>query len=463
VKFRERLADRLGWVFADNDLGQLSRVLHHRAAELGLSPAAYLNRLSGLDGRGDPAELSRLAEELSITEPYFFRHSEQFRALTEEVLPARVRARAGQRTLRLLSVGCSSGEEPYSLAIAAREAHPGTDWLVSVLGLDANPAVLRKATRAHYSAWSLRETPDNLRERWFHPAGADYELNSTIRETVTFRQHNVAEDDPALWSPGRYDVIFCRNLLMYLTGATAGALVARMTGALAAGGCLFLGHTDSLGSHPSGLEIRQSHHTFYYRRPDPAATADLAPPPRAVTASPRRKVPPPPQGGTDRYVRALALLKDERFGDALALLEADPDPRPQPGDILLNGVLLTLVGRLDEAEILCRRLLDADGLYADAHHLLAVCLEGGASVDVAIEHYRLAAYLDPSFALPRLRLGLLSRRRGDDRTAGAELDRALHLLRDEREERIVLFGGGFGRVALSALCRTELDAGGVRR
>ena len=77
-------------------------------------------------------------------------------------------------------------------------------------------------------------------------------------------------------------------------------------------------------------------------------------------------------------------------------------------------------------------------------------------MDVAIGHYRLAAYLDPGFAMPRLRLGLLARRRGDDRAAAAELDRALHLLRDERDDRIVLFGGGFGRIALTALCRAEL-------
>jgi chemotaxis protein methyltransferase CheR len=84
-------------------------------------------------------------------------------------------------------------------------------------------------------------------------------------------------------------------------------------------------------------------------------------------------------------------------------------------------------------------------------------------VDVAIGHYRLAAYLDPAFAMPRLRLGLLARRRGDDRTAVGDLDRALHLLRAERDDRLAMFGGGFGRIALSTLCRSERDACGSRR
>ena len=126
-------------------------------------------------------------------------------------------------------------------------------------------------------------------------------------------------------------------------------------------------------------------------------------------------------------------------------------------------MLLAHAGRLGDAEAICRRLLDADGLYADAHHQLAVCLEGVAAVDVAIGHYRLAAYLDPEFAMPRMRTGLLARRRGDDRVAGTELERALALLRQESDDRIVLFGGGFGRIALTNLCRAELETRGARR
>ncbi len=152
------------------------------------------------------------------------------------------------------------------------------------------------------------------------------------------------------------------------------------------------------------------------------------------------------------------LLRDERFTEALSVVEAGMPARPEPQDLLLHGVLLAQTGRLDDAEMVTRGLLETDGLFADAHHLLGVCLEGGAAVDVATGHYRLAAYLDPAFAMPRLRLGLLARRRGDHRTAGAELDRALSLLRTERDERIVLFGGGFGRVSLVALCRAELEA-----
>ena len=462
TRFRALLARRLGWTFDDNDTGQLAEVLAKRCRTHELSRSAYLSRLGAEEW---DTELTTLAEELTINETYFFRHGEQFRALAEVALPARIEARASQRVLRMLSVGCSSGEEAYTLAIVARETLPGRDWIVSVQGLDANPAVLRRAARARYSAWSLRETPDSIRQRYFHAQEGAFELDAEIRSVVQFRQYNVANDDERLWRPEQYDVVFCRNLLMYLTTEVRASLVQRMTRALAPGGYLFLGHTDSLGSRPDGLEPQHTNQTFYYRRHQqpapvpPSATArPPAEPPRVAASAAQAR---PAQ--SDRHEQAMRLLLAERFTEALRLVEAEPAALSSPRDLLLHGVLLAQAGRLDESEMLCRRLLDTDGLYADAHHQLAVCLEDGAAVDVAIGHYRLAAYLDPDFAMPRLRLGLLSRRRGENRIAGPELDRALALLRQESDERIALFGGGFGRIALTTLCRAELDACGAYR
>jgi len=453
ARLRAVLGARLGWAYGDTDVPHLAAVLSRRAGARGQGIEAYLRRLEA-DRWAD--ELEALVEELAITETYFFRHSEQFRALREVVLPRLVAARSGEQTprvLRLLSVGCSSGEEAYTLAIVAREVQPDPAWTVSVLGLDANPEMLALAGAARYSGWSLRETPEAVRGRWFRPLDGEYQLDPALAENVRFRRYNVADEDPWLWWPEQYDVVFCRNLLMYLTPGAQAALIARMTRALAPDGVLFLGHTDSLGARPEGLEPLRSHHTFYYRRS--AVTAPVAHTARPE-AAPRRWVPAPPPGpGT--YERATALLAAERFAEALAVVEGERADRPQPRDLLLHGVLLAQAGRLDEAELVCRRLLDADGLNADAHHLLAICLEDGAP-DVAIGHYRLAAYLDVTFAMPRLRLGLLARRRGDRHVAGPEVDRALHLLPGERDERILLFGGGFGRAALRMLCRAERDA-----
>ncbi|MGK5685562.1 CheR family methyltransferase [Actinoplanes sp. URMC 104] len=459
TRFREVLARRLGWTFADSDGGRLADLLRDRAAEHRLGPDDYLARLGA---RPWDDELTELVERLSITETYFFRHGEQFAALREDALPERAAARAAQRTLRMLSVACSSGEEAYSLAITGRQVRPDPDWIVRVTGIDANPAVLGRAERAWYSAWSLRETPEPVRRRWFRPDDGGYRVVDEIRRMARFERGNVADPGGDVWRPSQYDVVFCRNLLMYLTPDVASALVGRMTEALAPGGFLFLGHTDSLGSDPAGLELRHSHQTFYYRRAGAPGAVRAAAPAEVVVPVVREPPALPSPGDTDTCNRALELLRQERFTAALELITAARPGALPPRDRLLHGVLLAQTGRLDEAIALARRLSDENGLFPDAHQLLGLCLEDGSAVAEAIGQYRLAAYLDPGFALPRMRLGQLARRQGDERTAAGELERALDLLAHEDEERITLFGGGFGRLALTVVCRSELDACGVR-
>ncbi|WP_312034232.1 CheR family methyltransferase [Actinoplanes sp. TBRC 11911] len=449
-RFREVLGKSLGWSFADADAAALAALIGERAALHGMSGADYVIRLAA---REWPAETSYLVERLSITETYFFRHGEQFRALAEQALPERVADRGTQRLLRMLSVACSSGEEAYTLAMVARQECAGPDWIVDVLGVDANPAVLRKAEEAWYSSWSLRETPDAAQRRWFRVGDGGYRVRDEVRRCVRFRRYNVTDADESLWRPAQYDVIFCRNLLMYLTPDVASSLVARMTEALVPGGYLFLGHTDSLGSAPAGLELLHTHHSFYYRRPGGRSPGPRPAPPATAPACTEE----------DAYNRAISLLREEQFAEALELITAGLPGRPRERDRLLEGVLLAQAGRLTEAMALARRLIDGNGLYADAHQLLGLCLEDVSDTDEAIGQYRLAAFLDTGFALPRLRLGQLARRRGDDRAAAGDLERALDLLPHEDEERIALFGGGFGRISLTVLCRSELDGCEVRR
>jgi len=479
-RFRELVADRLGLSFPETGSGLLVTALRRRAAHHQTSGGEYLDRFAaGLPWK----ELAAVAEDLTITETYFFRHAEQLQALSDEVLPQRLRARADERRLRLLSAACASGEEAYTLAILALEAVHDPSWDVSVVGVDANSTMLRKAVEARYSAWSLRGTPDRIQRDWFRRQDRDFRLDQRVRNRVSFLHHNLAADHPTLWRPGAYDVIFCRNLLMYLTSGAAADLVARMTDALAPGGYLFLGHTDSLGSRPPSLRLRHSHNAFYYQRepherepherePDrrePAVAAALpSPSSRSSSSAPpsaglpvRGPIVRQPVRHSTQWRHALRLLHEERFLEALDVASAgavtDPDLR------LLRAVLLAHSGLTEQAAAAGRELLAADALNADAHHLLAMCHENRAEIAGAIEHYRLAAYLDPEFAMPGLRLGLLAARRGDIETTRLELGRALDLLRGETEDRLVFFGGGFGRRALIALCRTELETCGSRR
>jgi chemotaxis protein methyltransferase CheR len=499
-RFRLLVGHRLGLHFDDGKLGFLAELLARRI-EVAEAPASlYLDRL---EGGGERHELQALARALTVAETYFFRNTDQFRAFAEVVIPDRMAARASTRRLRVLSAGCASGEEPYSLAVVLRERVVEPAWDVSIRAVDVNPAMLEKAARARYSTWALRETPEEIRRRWFKAEGRDFALDESLRTSVRFQERNLAHDDAELWTPESYDVVFCRNVIMYFTPEQAQAVVGRITRALAPGGYLFFGHAETLRGVSGDYHLRHTHGTFYYQRRDGVSTSiGPAMAPWAPTKLPATEPLPDLAWATtwietvqraSERIRALAerpvssvgdrvasspastarpsidltvaleLLRKERFSHALELLDELPaESAGDPDVLLLRAVLLTHSGQLGTAETVCAKLLELDEFSTGAHYLLALCREGSGDRHGAIDHDQVAAYLDPGFAMPRLHLGLMARRAGDRDGARRELGQALVLLQREDPSRLLLLGGGFGRDALVALCRAELAAAGGR-
>lgn len=489
-RLRAVIARRLGLACEDGKLGFLGAVLQRRLSATGVAADPYL---IALENEASRDELSMLAQEVTVGETYFFRHNDQFRAFAEIALPDRVRARGPRGRVRILSAGCASGDEAYSLAIAARSVVHDGSCTVAIHGVDANPAMVDKAVRGRFSTWALREAPADVERRWFHADGREMVLDEVIRGSVTFEVRNVAQDDPELWQAGAYDVIFCRNMIMYFVPEAARALVARITRALAPGGYLFLGHAETLRGLSHDFHLRHTHGAFYYQRKDPAgpsptvtapahgqdggaallAAGDtdtgwidairraseriqtLAETPRAAEPGVRGHAPAPRD-----LAHPLELLRRERFAEALQALPAENEDRDA---LLLRAALLAQQGDLDAAQDACHRLLRVDDLSAGAHYVLALCREAAGDRHGAADHHQVAVYLDPGFAMPHLHLGLLARRAGDRDAARRELRQALALLQLEDASRLLLFGGGFSRQALIALCRAELAAVGAEQ
>jgi chemotaxis protein methyltransferase CheR len=220
-RFCGAITGRLGLQFEDAKLGFLGEVLQRRLDVLKQSRSAYL---AALETDACAGELAALAGELTVAETYFFRNSEQFHALADVVLPERVRARAHDKALRILSAACASGEEAYTIAITAQEVMVDPSWTVSIRAVDVNPTVLEKAARGRYSTWALRETPPEARKKWFQADGREFVLDDDVRGAVEFAQRNLASDDSDLWPAETYDVVFCRNVLMYFSQDQARAI-----------------------------------------------------------------------------------------------------------------------------------------------------------------------------------------------------------------------------------------------
>jgi chemotaxis protein methyltransferase CheR len=487
-RFRAAVVRRLGLQFDDDKLGFLDEVLQRRLG--GLSASEYL---SSLEDNPPSDEIGALARELTVGETYFFRNNEQFRALADLVLPELMRAERRPKVLNLLSAGCASGEEAYSLAIVARESILDPSWDVLIRAVDINPAALERAEQARYSSWALRETSLDVRQRWFRTQGRETTLVEAARATVQFERKNLAVEDPELWRPAAYDVIFCRNVLMYFAPEAMRAVIARVAESLAPGGFLFLGHAETLRGLSEDFHLRHTHETFYYQRKRAGERAVA----RAISA-PRIPSPAlaPNEAFTDAWVEAIRnatervatllpssvavdrrpaapplawdrvgtidLLRRERFAEALACVR-QPQPSERDADpdkLLLEATLLAHASRIEAAEDVCRRLLSIDELNAAAHYVLALCREQAGDREAAAEHDRVAIYLDSGFAMPRLHLGLLARRAGDHGSARRELGWALALLKREDASRLLLFGGGFNRDALMALCDSALRSCG---
>ncbi|MBI4584440.1 MAG: methyltransferase domain-containing protein [Planctomycetes bacterium] len=501
-RFREIIARHLGLQFDDGKRDYLSDVLRQRVEETGCGQAAmYLSRLSS--SQESRRELRALAERLTVAETYFFRNQNHFCAFTDAVLPAHTKVNAGQRQLRILSAGCASGEEAYSIAISLLQNISEIEtWDIKILGIDVNPSMIERALRARYSAWALRDTDEQIKAQYFRTEGRDYKLCESIRSMVTFEERNLAEDDPVFWRAGAFDVVFCRNVTMYFCPEVTRSVVSRIGRALAPRGHLFLGHAETLRGISHDFHLCHSHDTFYYQRHEDFIPDETVPY-RESSSPARPEIPPWPPEFDASWVEAiqraseriaclarkpdqpslanqetasirsfpvhwnmgitLGLIKQERFADALESLRALPPEAQRDTDTqLLHAVLLTNAGRQEEAEGVCRRLLDLDEMNAGAHYLMALCCEHAGDKPSAAEHDHAAVYLDADFAMPHFHLGLMARRSGDLETARRELSNALTLILREDASRILLFGGGFSRDALIALCRSELQAiGGV--
>jgi chemotaxis protein methyltransferase CheR len=245
---RDFIHERFGLFFDDNQRGSLRTRLTGRLASLDLlSFEDYYHYLRFGPQRGD--ELQRMVTHLTNNETYFYREMPQLQVFAETVLREIKDAKSGggDRTLRVLSAGCSTGEEAYTLAMIVYDSGQFFwNWDVQVIGMDVDQVALEKARRAVYHHNSFRSLSPAVKERHFvAAAGAAAQVKESIRRLVSFRAGNIVDAASYLGLPA-LDVIFCRNVLIYFSDAMILKVVRLFHDALVPGGYLFLGHAESL-------------------------------------------------------------------------------------------------------------------------------------------------------------------------------------------------------------------------
>jgi chemotaxis protein methyltransferase CheR len=245
---RDLIHEKFGLFFDDNQRGSLRARLQGRLKSRGLrSFEDYFHHLRFGPDRSE--ELSSMVSHLTNNETYFYREGPQLEVFAEHVLRQikERKTQSGERTLRLLSAGCSTGEEAYTLAMIVFDSGQFFwNWDVEVVGLDVDTTALEKAKRGVYQHNSFRALAPAVKARHFVPAGANsFQVKEPIRRMVSWRRGNLV--DPASFEGlAPLDAIFCRNVLIYFSDAMILRVVRIFRNVLGPGGYLCLGHAESL-------------------------------------------------------------------------------------------------------------------------------------------------------------------------------------------------------------------------
>lgn len=368
----EFLHEEFGFDESHPGESQLRRIVSERCGLTGSSGAsAYLALL-----RHSAEERKALLEAVIVPETFFFRHPESFHALVSWV---RGRDRF---PVRILSAACSTGEETYSLAMALRDAGLAPDQFV-VEGCDISAASIAEARRAVYTAKAFRSEPLNWRDRHFTRVEEGWRPKDDLRELVRFRQGNLF----ALEGEGQWDVVFCRNVLIYFSPERQADVAALLGRILREDGILFLGPAEpplflSRGWRSSGHAmsfscVRDRPLPSSPRRPErPAATT-------RVPAPPKRRLPAVPPASPVLPAAGLESARD--FADG---------------------------GHLDEAESLLSKIAESEPGNPEVHFLRGVVAEARGFDDRAEAHYRKTLYAAPNHTGALEHMELLLRRHG---------------------------------------------------
>jgi chemotaxis protein methyltransferase CheR len=270
----------------ESELDQIRALIEHRSAILFDSSRErffstrvreYLEEKGMASGtdllgqiRGSSIEYESLLERLLTQETSFFRYPAVFEALEKTILPE-VQERKfweNPRTLRIWSAGCSTGEEPYSIAIAVSDALRFAEaWEIEILATDISRRALRQAERGVYSKRSLQDVSLGQVDTYFTATRHGLQVKPRIRRMISFAQMNLVESVYV----GKIDCIFCMNVLMYLSGERRLAILRRFYEALEPGGYFLLGHSETLSNAPIKFEPVVVGDCRLYRKPAPLA------------------------------------------------------------------------------------------------------------------------------------------------------------------------------------------------
>lgn len=360
-------------------------------------------------GEDNPVWQELLAS-FTIGETYFMRDALHFKLLREKLLPPIIlqRRQQGELRLALASVGCSTGEEPYSLATTLHEFLPDFDrWDITIIGLDINAQALEQARRAVYRLWSFRNTNETFLRRYFNQHRDQYELRADIRQMVTFMRGNII-NPPQL---PRFDVIFCRNILLYFTAEQVRQAEENLWRCLNNDGWLILGSAEALRTRRDRWLITAFPNAPLYQKTRKRQTQTLRTISTITKTRPLVTLQDTPTADCASAIHAIRMgdldHAERLLGQILAETPKDPHAHTLLAFIFANRKAYPeALAHLDSA-------LKEDPAYGDAHYLRAVIHNENGRQEVTVKSLQAALYYQREHLPSMLLLGNLLVQKGD--------------------------------------------------
>ena len=496
--FKETIRLACGLIFDEVREARLSQALSQRMRATGQgSTAAYLALLAA-----DGNEFERLVDDLTVNETYFFRDPQYLTLLAERLFPERLAAVDADAPVRILSAGCSTGEEPYSIVMALGERYgPAIAGRLCVIGVDIDGRTLARAAAGVYPPLSFRGCDPSLKERHFSGAGGgSLVLDPGVREQVQFARLNLLAPDYPQELSG-LDVIFYRNVSIYFDRPTRGVIFGKLAALLRPGGFLVVSPSETFAHDGAGLTLIERDGLFLFQRGEPGepgepapvkrtpgpstavsparprrlgavtgpkdlptgaaplagtgVTASSAPPGRAVGA-PRAE---PPAG--DLHRQAVVLARAKRYQEAIELLVAPAgDAAARALSLSLKGAILLNLRRGEEAREAAHLAIACDRWSPEGYLILGLAARLCRDEEQAVRHFREALYVRSDCWLAHFHLAEIFRGRAERERARREYAIVLDQLGRAgatAEPLLEFFPLSFTLEQLEQLCRHHLE------
>ncbi|MGO9014930.1 MAG: CheR family methyltransferase [Dissulfurispiraceae bacterium] len=483
IPFKNLIRDRCGLHFEDVRTASLSEGIRNRMEQKGMS--SYPNYLDCLVY--DQDEFQCLVNLLTVNETYFFREPGHLQLLTDRVIPELLATKKTGDKIRIISAGCSTGEEPYSLVIAVMEKYgAAANAFCTVIGADIDGDAVCKAEKGVYNTLSFRGLSDDLRERYFEPMpGNQHRIKDFIRERVEFRRLNLLSDDyPSEFSGA--DVIFYRNVSIYFEPDVQKHIFTKLAGILNENGYLFVSSTETLSHNIGVLSLVEINGIFLYEKHIEICLDERrrqhAPKEKkeVVRERPERKSPPGNAGAAERkkaltsvltrsddrrkdspslFDNVLSLAKEKRYEEALEKTESliGQDPTFVKAYSLKAGILINMK-RLEEAEAVCLMGIAKDLWCLEAYLLLGLISRIRNDEESALKRFKEALYIQSSCWLAHFYLADIHASRGEVEKACREYEIVIKLLTkgDVADHGLTFFPLSFPAENMAHLCRHNL-------